>query len=64
MSEDRYTYPGEGDTSADRDVDFTDEDEQARLAERRAVVNDQEPERSQGTSADAPGRNPADRGSI
>ncbi len=64
MSEDRYTYPAEGDTSQDRDLDFTDVDEQERLAHRRAVVNDQEPERAQGTSADAPGNNPADRGSL
>ncbi len=64
MSEDRYTYPAEGDTSADRDVDFTDVEEQAHLAEHRAVVNDSEPEREQGTSADAPGHNPADRGSL
>ena len=64
MSEDRYTYPAEGDTSEDRDRDFTDVDEQARLAERRAVVNDEEPHREQGTSADAPGHNPSDRGSL
>jgi len=64
MSEDRYTYPAEGETSQDRDADFTDVEEQARLAERRAVVNAEEPERAQGTSADAPGHNPADRGAL
>lgn len=64
MSEDRYTYPAVDDTSRDRDRDFTDVEEQARLAEERAVVNAQEPEREQGTSADAPGTNPADRGAI
>jgi hypothetical protein len=28
------------------------------------VVNDEAPEREQGTSADAPGNNPAERGSL
>lgn len=64
MSEDRYTYPAEGDTSEDRDLEFTDLDEQARLAADRVVVNDEEPEREQGTSADAPGSNPSARGSL
>ncbi len=64
MSEDRYTYPAEGETSVDRDRDFTDVEEQARLAEERAVVNADEPDGAQGTSADARGTNPADRGSL
>ena len=64
MSEDRYTYPAEGETSEDRDRDFTDVEEQARLAEHRSVVNAEEPEGAQGTSADAQGHNPAARESL
>jgi hypothetical protein len=64
MTEDRYTHPTDGEDPRERDEEFTDAEEQARLARKRHVTNPQTPEREQGTSADAPGRNPADRGSI
>ena len=64
MTEDRYTYPAEGEDPRERDEEFTDAAEMARVQRERHVTNPQEPERDQGTSADAPGRNPADRGSL
>ena len=64
MSEDRYTYPTEGDDPRERDAEFSDAEEMARVARERHVTNPEEPERDQGTSADAPGTNPADRDSI
>jgi hypothetical protein len=64
MTEDRYTYPAEGDDPRERDEEFTDADEMAKVQRERHVTNPQAPERTQGTSADAPGRNPADRGAI
>jgi hypothetical protein len=64
MTEDRYTYPAEGDDPRERDEEFTESDEMLRVQRERHVTNPQEPERDQGTSADAPGRNPADRGAT
>ena len=64
MTEDRYTHPTNGEDPRERDEEFTDAEEMARLERERQVTNPQEPEREQGTSADAPGRNPADHGSI
>lgn len=61
MSEDRYTYPTEGDDPRERDRELTDAEEMARLQRERHVTNAQPPERSQGTSADAPGHDPSDR---
>jgi len=53
-SEDRYTYPTEGERPLD------DARIEADPAER-PVSHDQDVERSQGTSADAPGFDPSDR---
>ena len=64
MSEDRYTHPTEGEDPRERDQEFTDPEEVARVQRERHVTHPQEPERDQGTSADAPGDNPADRDSI
>jgi hypothetical protein len=52
--EDRYTYPSEGEQPLD------DDRIEADPADRQ-VTHDQEPERAQGTSADAPGFDPSDR---
>ena len=64
MSEDRYTYPTHGEDPRERDREFTDAEEVARVQRERHVTHPQPPERDQGTSADAPGDNPADRDSI
>jgi hypothetical protein len=64
MSEDRYVHPTDGEDPRDIDREFADPEEAARVQRDRQVTNPQEPEREQGTSADAPGRNPADRGAI
>jgi hypothetical protein len=61
MSEDRYTYPATEDDPREGDRELTDAERQARLAEERQVTHPQKPQRSQGTSADAPGNDPADR---
>jgi hypothetical protein len=61
MSEDRYTYPGEDDTSRDIDREMTDAEAVARKQAERQVTHPQPKERAQGTSADAPGVDPADR---
>jgi hypothetical protein len=61
MSEDRYTYPSEDEDPRDIDRELTDTERQARLAKQRHVTNPQQPERAQGTSADAPGVDPSDR---
>lgn len=60
-SEDRWTYPAEGDDSRDIDREMTDAETVARKQAGRAVSHDQARERAQGTSADAPGRDPSDR---
>jgi hypothetical protein len=64
MSEDRYVYPTEGEDPRDRDREFTDAEEMEKLQRDRQVTRAQAPEREQGTSADAPGRDPSDRDSI
>jgi hypothetical protein len=64
MSEDRYTYPADGEDPRERDEEFTDSEKMAKLARERQVTNPQAPEREQATSADSPGRNPADRDQI
>jgi hypothetical protein len=65
MSEDRYVHPTDGgDDPRDIDQEFADPDAAARTQRERQVTNAQEPEREQGTSADAPGENPADRDRI
>ena len=61
MSEDRYTYPTDGEDPRERDAEFTDSEKMAKLARERQVTNPQKPEGEQATSADSPGRNPADR---
>ena len=61
MSEDRYTYPTDGEDPRERDEEFTDSEKMAKLARERQVTNPQEPEREQATSADSPGFDPADR---
>jgi hypothetical protein len=60
-SEDRYTYPAEGEDPRDIDAEHTDAETQRRLREKRAVSHPQDRERSQGTSADSPGVDPSDR---
>jgi hypothetical protein len=61
MSEDRYTYPGEGETSRDIDREMADAETVARKQTERQVSHPQRPERQQGTSADTPGWDPSDR---
>jgi hypothetical protein len=61
MSEDRYTYPGEGDTSRDIDREVSDAEAVRRKQAGRQVTHPQPAERAQGTSADSPGVDPADR---
>jgi len=61
MSEDRWTYPSEGDDSRDIDREHADAQTVARKQEQRAVTHGQEPEHQQGTSADSPGADPSDR---
>jgi hypothetical protein len=60
-SDDRYTYPTEGQDPRDRDREAADPEERARRARGQAVTHPQQPVRSQGTSADAPGHDPSDR---
>ena len=64
MTEDRYTHPPDGEDPRERDEEFTDAEKVARLQRERQVTNPQEPEGDQGTSADSPGHNPADRDQI
>ena len=59
----RQTYPADGADPREGDVDRQDDAEQERIAAERHVTHDQPVERAQGTSADAPGVNPADRDS-
>jgi len=61
MSEDRWTYPPEGDDPRDIDREGVDPEATEEAREARQVTHDQEQERRQGTSADAPGVDPADR---
>jgi hypothetical protein len=61
MSEDRYTHPADGEDPRERDREFTDAEHQQELQRTRHVTNDEPPAGLQGTSADAPGTNPADR---
>jgi len=61
MSEDRYTYPTAEDDPRDVDRELTDAERQATHTQERQVSHPQKPLRSQGTSADAPGDDPADR---
>jgi hypothetical protein len=63
-SGDRYIKPADGEDPRDIDREFTDADVVARRAAERAVSNPQERTGEQGTSADAPGVNPADRDSV
>jgi hypothetical protein len=61
MSEDRYTYPAEGDSPRDIDREMADAETVARTRAERQVTHPQPRERAQGTSADAPGVDPSDR---
>ena len=61
MSEDRWTYPAEGDDSRDIDREQTDPETVAAKQAERHVTHEQEAEGQQGTTADAPGRDPSDR---
>jgi hypothetical protein len=61
MSEDRWTYPSRDDDSRDIDREMADADAVAAKQATRAVTHAQERERTQGTSADSPGIDPADR---
>jgi hypothetical protein len=60
-SDDRYTYPADGDDPRDIDRERTDEQKMAEAARDRAVTHPQDTERDQGTSADQPGLDPSDR---
>jgi hypothetical protein len=60
-SEDRYTYPSEGEDPRDIDREVSDEKAMANRERDRQVTHPQEPERAQGTSADSPGFDPSDR---
>ena len=60
-SEDRWTYPSRDDDSRDIYREHADADAVAAKQSGRAVTHPQEPERQQGTSADAPGYDPSDR---
>jgi hypothetical protein len=63
-SGDRYIKPADGEDPRDIDREMTDADVVARRQAERAVSHPQEQEGRQGTSADAPGVNPADRDSV
>ena len=60
-SEDRWTYPAEGDTPAEADREQTDPEAVARTQDERAVTHPQHRERAQGLTSDAPGEDPSDR---
>lgn len=60
-SDDRYTYPASGEDPRDIDRERTDAEKMAEAERDRAVSHPQETERDQGTSADRPGLDPADR---
>ncbi len=59
MSEDRWTYPAEGDDSRDIDREQTDAATVAAKQAERHVTHEQPAEGQQGTSADAPGKDPS-----
>lgn len=61
MSEDRWTYPTDDADPGGQDQELVDPERAAATAADRAVTHPQEAERSQGTTADAPGVDPADR---
>ena len=64
MSEDRWTYPAEGDDSRDIDREHADLDVGVAVDRKQAerhVTHEQDTEGRQGTSADAPGEDPSDR---
>jgi hypothetical protein len=63
-SGDRYIKPADGEDPRDIDREMTDADVVARRQAERAVSHPQETEDQQGTSADAPGFNPADRDTV
>jgi hypothetical protein len=60
-SEDRYVYPAEGADPREVDREYVDPEQAAARQKDRAVSHPQETERAQGTSADSPGFDPADR---
>lgn len=60
-SEDRYVKAAEGEDPREIDRETTDADLVRRRARDRTVSHPQDRERAQGTSADAPGVDPADR---
>jgi hypothetical protein len=60
-SEDRYVKPAEGADPREIDRELTDADAVARREAERQVTHPQPREREQGTSADSPGFDPADR---
>jgi len=60
-SEDRWTYPAEGEDPRDIDRETADAEAVARKQADRVVSHDQPRERAQGTSADAPGVDASDR---
>lgn len=61
MSEDRWTHDAQGEDPRGIDRERTDAETVAELQAERQVTHDQEPEREQGTSADAAGVDPSIR---
>lgn len=56
----RWSYPAEGETSADIDREMTDAESVEAKQSHRTIVNPQVPAGAQGLSSDSPGTNPAE----
>jgi hypothetical protein len=63
-SQDRYTKPADGEDPRDIDREFSDAEVVARRTAERQVSHPQEREGEQGTSADSPGFDAADRDRV
>ena len=60
-SDDRWTYPAEGDTPGDTDREATDPETVDQIRRSRPVKHPQDADREQGLSSDAPGVDPSER---
>ncbi len=60
-SDDRWTYPAEGDTPGDIDRETSDAEVVDDVRRSRPVRHPQPEDREQGLSSDAPGVDPSDR---
>ena len=60
-SDDRWTYPAEGDTPGDTDREASDAEKVEDIRRSRPVTHPQDEERAHGLSSDAPGVDPSER---